>query len=87
MTSSTPPNLQRELERKGYLSLVKFTKYLKEYEPQAAISYPTALKLVREGKLNARRVGSMYRILRTEVARWVAEGNAGDRFGGAYPKF
>lgn len=84
---SSKINLQHELERKGYLSLVKFTKYLKMYEPQAYISYPTALKLVNEGKLKAIRVGASYRVLRTEVVRWVAEGNWERRFDGSYPRF
>lgn len=86
MTSLTT-SLQKELDDKGYLSLVKFTKYLKVHQPQAYISYPTALKLVAAGKLKAMRVGSSYRILKTEAERWVTEGNADTRFDGPYPTY
>ena len=64
----------RELETKGYLTLSKFVQYLKDYAPEAYISYPTALKLVKQGKIRARRVGGPYRIGRGEVERWIAEG-------------
>lgn len=74
------PSLQHELETKGYLSLVKFTKYLKEHHPEACVSYPTALKLVAEGKVRAIRIGSMYRITHVEVRRWVTHGNWEDEF-------
>lgn len=74
MTSSTA-NLQRQLEDNGYLSLNKFVAYLKEYHPEAYISYPTAAKLVKEGKLKGFAVGRSYRISRVEVMRWVSEGN------------
>lgn len=68
-------SLTIELESKGYLSLQKFVKYLKDNHPHAAISYPTAVRLVKEGKLRAIRVGQQHRLLRKEVVRWVAEGN------------
>ena len=86
MTFSTT-SLQRELDDKGYLSLVKFTKYLKVHQPHAYISYPTALKLVAEGKLKALHVGSSYRILKIEADRWVTGGNAESRFDGPYPTY
>lgn len=65
----------RKLETAGYLSLNQFVDYLASYAPEASISYPTALKLVTEGKIKARRVGSMWRIGRGEIERWVSEGN------------
>lgn len=67
--------LNRELETRGYLSLNKFVKYLKEFHPEASISYPTALKLVGEGKLKATMLGSHYRVSETEAKRWILEGN------------
>ena len=68
-------SLERELETRGYLSLNKFVKYLKLHHPVAAVSYPTALKLVEERKLRATMVGSQYRVSQTEAERWVTEGN------------
>lgn len=86
MTSLTT-NLQKELDDKGYLSLVKFTKYLKVYHPHAYISYPTALKSVANGRLKSMRVGNSYRILKTEAERWITDGNAESRFDGPYPTY
>lgn len=68
-------SLLRQLELDGYLSLSKFVRFLRENAPQASISYPTALKLVQEGKLKAVKLGSQYRITRSEAERWIAEGN------------
>ncbi len=80
-------SLTRQLETSGYLTLNKFVKYLKSVAPQAAVSYPTALKYVKEGKIHAIPVGSQYRIDRIEVERWIREGNSTITFGsGGYPK-
>lgn len=68
-------DLEYELESKGYLSLNKFCKYLKQFHPGAYVSYPTALNLVKEGKLRAHKVGKQYRVSRLEAQRWVEEGN------------
>lgn len=67
--------LINELETQGYLTLNKMLKYLKEVHPAATISYPTALKYVKEGKLVATKRGSQIRVTRAEIARWVAQGN------------
>lgn len=80
-------SLHRKLETQGYLSLNQFVKYLKEYQPQAAMSYPTALKLVAERKLRARIVGSQNRITYEEAQRWVAEGNYEHKFSGPYSTY
>lgn len=68
-------SLIRKLEQDGYLSLNQFVQFLKLHAPEATISYPTALKLVNEGKLRGIKHGSQWRIRRAEVDRWVAEGN------------
>lgn len=68
-------NLQHKLEAQGFLSLNQFCQYLKEFEPTAYVSYPTALKLVNEGKIRAVKIGAHYRINRVEANRWVTEGN------------
>ncbi len=67
--------LIQELELNGYLPLNKFVQFLKEEAPWAAASYPTMYKFVKQGKLRAVRVGNQLRITRTEVERWVREGN------------
>ena len=67
--------LNQELEMNGYLPLVKFVAYLKEFAPQASVSYPTALKYVKEGKLRALTIGTQHRITRLEIERWIAGGN------------
>lgn len=68
-------NLGFELESQGYLSLNKFVDYLRDEHPQAYVSYPTARKLVKEGKIRGTKVGKQFRINIDEVRRWVAEGN------------
>lgn len=75
-----------QLETAGYLSLNQFVSYLQQYQPHAAVSYPTAVKLVRDGKIKANRIGNQWRILRREVERWVSEGNYDVDFSGPYPK-
>lgn len=68
-------SLTAELELNGYLSLNKFVRFLKDVAPHASASYPTMLRYVRQGKLRAIPVGSQLRIPRTEVERWMREGN------------
>jgi len=72
-----PPrtSIVRKLETSGYLSLNQFVKYIKVNAPEASISYPTALRLVKLGKIQARMVGGTYRIGKAEIVRWVSEGN------------
>lgn len=79
-------SLSNELEVNCYLPLNKFVKYLKETAPQASISYPTALKLVNEGKIKAQRVGSQLRINRVEIDRWIKQGNYDDSVDRNIPK-
>lgn len=76
----------RQLEMQGYLSLNKFVEYLRENAPEAAISYPTAVKLVAEGKIIARRMGGSWRIGRAEIDRWVSQGNYEPDTYSPYPK-
>lgn len=63
------------LATQGYLSLSGFVQYLKKHHPHARIAYPTAVKLVSEGKIRSVRVGKMHRIYRDELERFVREGN------------
>ena len=65
----------RKLERDGYLSLNQFIQFLELHAPEAKVSYPTARRLIKDGKLRAVMHGSQYRVRRTEVERWIAEGN------------
>ena len=69
-------DLRQQLEQDGYLSLNQFVTYLKLYAPEAAIAYPTARRLAESGKLQTQRTGSIYRIRRVEIERWIAEGNS-----------
>ena len=62
------------LQRTGYLTLTKFVEYLRENHIGMYVSYPTALRLVHEGKIKARKVGGQYRITREEIERWVEHG-------------
>lgn len=77
----------RQLEMRGYLSLNGFVDYLHAHAPEAAISYPTAVKLVGEGKIKARRVGGTWRIGREEIERWISEGNYEPTTYSPYPRF
>lgn len=64
-----------KLGKRGWLSLNEFVKYLKAEHPDHYVSYPTALSMVREGKIRALTVGSTYRIYQEEVTRYLREGN------------
>lgn len=68
-------SLDQELDDKGYLTLNKFVKYMKDFYPASAVSYPTAKRMIEAGKIRAQVRGSQLRILKSEVERWVAEGN------------
>lgn len=80
-------SLSYKLETQGYLSLNQFVKYLKSDHPGASICYPTALKLVRDGKLRATMIGSHYRVTEAEARRWVAEGNWERKFSTPYKTY
>lgn len=68
-------SLRHKLEREGYLSLNQFVKYLRLYYPEASVRYPTALRMVKQGKIEANRYGSIWRITRKEIERYAREGN------------
>lgn len=65
--------LSKQLESQGYLSLNKFVQYLKETHPAYAMSYPTAVKLVKSGEIKTFMIGGQHRVLRKEVVRWISE--------------
>lgn len=67
MTSSLTSEIEK-LTARGWTSLNKFCKL-------ADISYPTALKLVKEEKLVAIKVGGVQRVYADEVRRFLSEGN------------
>ena len=68
-------SLDHELASVGYLSLTKAILWLKRYHPEAAISYPTALRMVERKQLDVMRIGSQYRVTRRELERFVLHGN------------
>lgn len=69
MTSSkSNSEIVAELASRGWLSLNKFCLL-------AEISYPTATKLAKEGKLEGIKVGGVTRIYAEEIRRFLAEGN------------
>lgn len=69
-------SLDHELNSSGYLSLNKALAWLKQYHPVASISYPTALKLLKDNRIMSIRIGDMHRISREELMRFVKYGNA-----------
>jgi len=68
-------SLANQLAKKGWLSLNELVKYLKQDHPEHYISYPTALSMVKEGKIRVITVGSTYRIYLEEITRFIREGN------------
>lgn len=68
-------SLANYLATKGYLTANGLCKYLHEYHPDRAVSYPTLKRLVDAGKIQATRVGGQVRISKTEIDRFVREGN------------
>ena len=67
-------SLDHELASRGWLSLNKALQWLKEYHPASTISYPTALKMISAGKINAERVGSTWRLSKRELDGLAAHG-------------
>ena len=61
----------------GYLSVSGFVEYLKEFAPHMSMSYPTALRMIKDGSIRAVRVGSIHRVQRDEIERFVTQGNYG----------
>ena len=72
-------SLDHEFYTKGYLSLQKFTKWLKQYHPIMQVSYPTARSMIDKGTLKALRVGKMHRISHAEGQRYIAHGKYENR--------
>lgn len=62
------PNPIARLALQGWVSLNGFAKIVD-------VSYPTALKLKQEGKVRTIQVGSQTRVYRSEVERFLREGN------------
>ena len=48
---------------------------LKEVAPLLQISYPTLLKLIKNGNIGAAKVGGQWRIMEKELKRFQKEGN------------
>lgn len=57
------------------LSLTGFVNHLRDNFPTMAISYPTALKLVKAGSIRSIRVGGVYKISTDEAKRFASQGN------------
>ncbi len=57
-----------QLTSQGWLSLNKFAVI-------ADMSYPTALKAAREGKVEVVKVGGVNRVYKDEILRFLSEGN------------
>lgn len=68
-------SLAVELEVRGGLSLRKFVQYLQQYHPHVSFSYPTMLKMIKEGKIEVIRVGGQYRVTLDEAQRYIKYGN------------
>jgi excisionase family DNA binding protein len=69
---ASPANI---LARRGWLSLNQFVEHLRLNHPEHHISYPTALKMVKEKKLRAMQVGGTHRLYQEEITRYLREGN------------
>lgn len=58
-----------------HFTLKTFCTYLKENYPVSFVSYPVALRLVKEGKIKAIKIGAQYRITYDEMLRFAHHGN------------
>ena len=67
-SSTTTSNEIAALSLRGYVSLRQFAKIID-------VSYPTAVKLMKEGKVDGIKVGGITRIYANEVNRYLLEGN------------
>lgn len=76
MTSSDSQKAFAQLASRGWVSLNQFSKL-----PGIDVSYPTALKMKVQGKINGLMVGGVYRIYAKEVNRFLHYGNATDEEG------
>lgn len=57
------------LAARGWVSLAGFARL-------AGVSYPTALRLKKQGYINVIPVGGLWRVYTDEVERFLREGNA-----------
>lgn len=79
-------DIRNLLNAEGYLSLYQMVRYLHAYAPEAAMSYPTARKRVLKGNIQAIRRGSVYYITKSEIERWISEGNYEKSVFAPYPQ-
>ncbi len=64
-----------DLERRGWLSLNQFSKLIK-------VSYPTALRMMRNGNIQVVKVGGINRVYKDEILRFRSDGNYSQSRGG-----
>lgn len=69
-------SLADKLEKDGYLSVHQLARYLKECHPIAAVTHPTLLRYIREGKLRAQYPDQPYhtKVEKEEIERFIKEG-------------
>lgn len=69
MTSSD--TALQQLAQRGYVSLNQFCKL-----PGINVSYPTALRMKKNGQIKGVQVGGIFKIYAKEVKRFLKQGNA-----------
>jgi hypothetical protein len=71
-------SLQDFLDTRGYLTINQLVKYLQEYHPLRAVSYPTLKRFFDKGYFTYTRVGGQNRIEKESIERYCKYGTMSD---------
>lgn len=75
-----------KLAVQGFLTANGFVEYLREVAPILSVSYPTLMRYIQDGKIQAVRVGGQTRISKDEIERYIHAGEGADEALSSDPK-
>ncbi len=67
-------SLQDLLDRQGFLTINALVKYLKQYHPDKAVTYPTIQRWTERGILQYYKYGGQYRVKKESIDKLVKYG-------------
>lgn len=73
MTRSSADHLSQQ----GYLTVNQLADYLKSY-PTKKVSYPTLMRIVKDGQIDSYMVGKQIRILEASIRKYIEDTNTLD---------
>lgn len=72
-------SLADKLAEQGYLTASGFCDYVKEVRPILAVSYPTLMRYIKDGKIRSVTVGGQTRISKEEIEKYLKNGEEGEQ--------